>query len=212
MFTGIIEEVGQIAGIAHQGNRILIKILAEKILADLSVDQSISVNGACLTAIRVDKRFFEADAVQETVSRTTLKQLGVGAPVNLERALRLSDRLGGHLVQGHVDGVGIVKSLTRDQESALLHIEIPDELLYYVIPKGSIAIDGISLTVARVEGKIIQLAIIPHTLRSTTLNDTKAGQQVNVEVDMIGKYVESLLKPAGGAARISEAWLHNLGY
>ncbi len=184
MFTGIVEELGRFRG--AEGSRYTFE--AERVLDDVGVGDSIAVNGCCLTVVDSGPGWWQADVVDETLRRTTLGRLHAGDPVNFERSLRLADRLGGHLVQGHVDGVGTVASGPPD-----LVVEPPPELLAYVAEKGSVAVDGVSLTVARVLEGAFAVAVIPHTARVTTLGRRRAGDAVNVEVDVIARYVGRLL-------------------
>jgi riboflavin synthase len=184
MFTGIVEELGRFRG--ADANRYTFE--ASLVLGDAAVGDSIAVNGCCLTVVGRGEGWWQADVVDETLVRTTLGQLEPGDPVNLERALRLSDRLGGHLVQGHVDGVGTVAVAAPD-----LAVQSPPELLRYVAEKGSVAVDGVSLTVAAVGDGGFAVAVIPHTASFTTLGRRRPGDRVNVEVDLIARYVGRLL-------------------
>ncbi len=184
MFTGIVEELGTLA--RRDGHRL--RIEATIVTADAAMGDSISVNGTCLTVVALGEGWWEADVVDETYSRTSLRDLTPGDPVNLERPVRLSDRLGGHLVQGHVDGVGRVVTAAPE-----LRITVPDGLLRYVVEKGSITIDGVSLTVAAVHDDGLSVAIIPHTAEVTTLGRRRPGDAVNLEVDVTAKHVERLL-------------------
>ena len=184
MFTGIVEELGTVA--RREGHRL--RIAAEVVTSDAGIGDSISVNGTCLTVVVLGDGFWEADVVDETYSRTSLGALEPGDPVNLERPVRVSDRLGGHLVQGHVDGVGRVVTPAPD-----LRVTVPDDLLRYVVEKGSITIDGVSLTVATVHDDGLSVAIIPHTAEVTTLGRRGPGDAVNLEVDVTAKHVERLL-------------------
>ncbi|RMG66624.1 MAG: riboflavin synthase [Calditrichaeota bacterium] len=178
-------------------------IAAERVLEDLKVGDSIAVNGVCLTVVKQRGDGFEAEAVGETLEKTNLGDLQEGDPVNLERPLRVGDRLGGHFVQGHVNGTAVFRTWTRRGENFLLEVELPEALSRYVILEGSIALDGISLTVARLNGNRVGINIIPHTASATNLKYRQPGDRVNVEVDLIAKYVERLLaahagvKPAG---------------
>jgi len=193
MFTGIVETTGQIARIEPRGGDVRLVIDAGALgLDDVAIGDSIAVSGVCLTAIEIDGNTFAVDVSTETLSRTSLGALGVGARVNLEKALRLSDRLGGHLVSGHVDGLARVVSVEADARSQRWTFELPPELARYAAPKGSIAIDGVSLTVNEVDGARFGVNLIPHTIDVTTLGDRKAGDAVNIEVDMIMRYVERL--------------------
>ncbi|MBN2009173.1 riboflavin synthase [candidate division KSB1 bacterium] len=212
MFTGLIEEIGTIRQVQRRSTSIRISIQANKILDDLKIDDSVAVNGACLTAVEVGPDYFSVDAVAETLAKTTLNDLRPSAPVNLERALRLQDRLGGHLVQGHIDTVARIQQFQQGNEGGDLRIEMPQELLKYVIPKGSITIDGISLTVAEITGHVIRLAIIPHTLKQTILQYKRRGDMVNIEVDLLAKYIEQLMLHAGSDTKITREWLMQQGF
>jgi riboflavin synthase len=169
------------------------------------------VNGVCLTVVEIDNCFFSADAVMETLARSTLFQLKRNDKVNLERALRLQDRLGGHLVQGHVDGIGIIQRLTQTPHTSSLAVEIPEELERYTIAKGSIAIDGVSLTIAKKENNLITVAIIPHTRQQTIVQFKKAGDAVNIEVDFLAKYIEQFVSKTG-ETKITSEWLKQQGF
>ncbi len=185
MFTGIVEELGTV--ISRQGPKL--RLRATTVLEDVELGASIAVNGTCLTVVAWGDDWWEADVVEETYARTALGALVPGDPVNLERPVRLADRLGGHLVQGHVDAVGILATAAPD-----LRITMPEDLLRYVVHKGSITIDGVSLTVAAVHADGFSVAIIPHTAEVTTLGFKGPGDPVNLELDVIAKYVESLLE------------------
>ena len=184
MFTGIVEEMGSVA--AFQGTRL--RIAAAVVLDDVHLGDSIAVNGCCLTLVAQGDGWWEADVSEETLARTSLRDISVGSPLNLERSVRLADRLGGHLVQGHVDGVGEVLQPVPD-----LQVRIPAELMKYVAEKGSITVDGVSLTVVAPTADTFTVAIIPHTSDVTTLGSKRAGDPVNIEVDVLAKYVERLL-------------------
>ena len=211
MFTGIIEEIGIIKSIKPQGSGKQFRISAKKILDDLEVDQSVSVNGVCLTAVNVEKNCFYADAVGETLARTTLKDIPTNAPVNLERALRLQDRLGGHLVQGHVDGIGRIKNINPESGGIIIKIDIPESLSDYTIQKGSISIDGVSLTIADKSKNIVTVAVIPHTLNHTILQYYKNGDNINIEVDFFAKYIEQFMKKSS-ETKITTQWLKQEGF
>lgn len=195
MFTGLIEELGQVAAIGRSRGAMRLSIRADRVTQDLSIDDSVAINGVCLTVIEKTGNTFSVEAVQETLKKTTLDQLKIGEPVNLERAVRADSRLGGHFVQGHVDGLARVKSIVPQAGGKLFTFVVPEPLGKFIIPRGSIALDGVSLTIAEMQGLSIQVALIPHTLQVTTLGSKKAGDSVNVEVDMIGKYVVNLLEP-----------------
>lgn len=214
MFTGLIEDIGKIAAVKKIGDGVRFSISSQK-LTDLKVDDSIAVNGCCLTAVAVQSAVFEVEAVEETLKKTTLGGFGSGTEVNLERAMRLSDRLGGHLVLGHVDGVGHILSIEERSTSWWLTIEVPVELERYMIHVGSIAIDGISLTIAELTGNRVSVSIIPHTWAVTTLAKRQVGDSVNIETDMIGKYVEKLLSRKSEPethSLITEEWLKEKGF
>lgn len=190
MFTGIIEEMGIVKSIKNNA----ITIEADKIFDDLKLGDSVAVNGTCLTISSFSNKIFKADITLETLSRTNLGDLKSGFKVNLERALTLSKRLGGHIVSGHIDGVGVIKNISKNDRDIILKIEVPMSLMKYIIEKGSVAVDGISLTVAEVNKNIFSIAIIPHTFKETILYYKKEGDKVNIENDIIGKYVEKLLQ------------------
>jgi riboflavin synthase len=193
MFTGIIEELGRVRDRAVRGDGCRFTFEATTVTQDAKVGDSISVNGGCLTVVAVGQGWWQADAVAESRGRTTLGDLRDGDPVNLERPVRLADRLGGHLVQGHVDAVGEVVAGAPN-----LHVRMPSHLLRYVVEKGSIAVDGCSLTVVSVLEDGFTVAVIPHTAAATTLGRKEPGDGVNLEVDVLAKYVERLLEPVAG--------------
>ncbi|WP_217912997.1 riboflavin synthase [Miltoncostaea marina] len=195
MFTGLVEEGGRVAAVAPGERGARLEIAARTVLEGLEVGDSVAVNGACLTAVEVGAGGFAVDAVAETLRRTALGALAPGDRVNLERPMRLGDRLDGHLVQGHVDGVGTVRAVRPEGESAVLEVAAPPELLRYVVEKGSIAVDGVSLTVAGRLADAFTVALIPHTMSVTTLGPQALGRAVNLEVDVVAKYVESLAAP-----------------
>ena len=190
MFTGLVAYAGTVVGVEAAAGGSLLSVVADGLAGELSVGDSISVNGACLTATEVSDSRFVADVVAETLRRTTLGELSVGDRVNLELPLRASDRLGGHVVLGHVDGVATVSEL-RDDDSVVF--EIDPSLGRYVVEKGSIALDGVSLTVAKIDGGALTVALIPETRRSTTLGSVTIGSRVNVEVDILAKHLEKLV-------------------
>ncbi|BCJ85804.1 riboflavin synthase [Effusibacillus dendaii] len=194
MFTGIIEEVGRVARIRSSGHAIQLAIQAAKVVEDVQLGDSISVNGVCLTVTKFTADGFEADVVPETMRRTSLRTLQVGSPVNLERAMQMGGRFGGHIVSGHIDGVGTIVSIGREDNARLLQIEAPPEIIKYIVPKGSITIDGISLTVMDRQPDCFRVSIIPHTGEMTNLSAKKIGDPVNLECDIIGKYVERFLE------------------
>jgi len=193
MFTGIIEEVGKIIQREEIAGGIRLGVEANIIMSDLKPGDSVSVEGVCQTVVERNANRFFVEAVGETLEKTTLGMLTVGSPVNLERPLMPQSRLGGHFVQGHVNGVGVIRQFFPRGENYFLEVEIPEELRRYVIPEGSIAIDGISLTVATLKGNRVGINIIPFTASHTSLKNKKSGDKVNIEVDMIAKYIEKLL-------------------
>lgn len=197
MFSGIVEEMGVVKSLAPGLAGARLSILAGIVLKDLQLGESVSVSGACLTAAEVGETDFAVDVSVETLGVTTLGTLMAGAAVNLERALRLTDRLGGHLVTGHVDGTGILRERTQAGNTLLLTLEVPESILRYCIPKGSITVDGVSLTINGVSENGVSVAIIPHTAKVTTLGIKQPGDAVNLESDLIGKYVERLLQNSG---------------
>ncbi len=200
MFTGIVEETGTVAALRRQEAGARVTVRAEKVLDDLEIGGSIAVNGCCLTAVEIEAQTFAADLSPETLQRTNLGGLRAGSRVNLERPLLPSSRLSGHFVQGHVDGTGELVSLDAvGGGNRLLKIRVPGELLKFFVFKGSIAVDGISLTIAALEGGIAGIAVIPHTYRETALSALKPGARVNLECDMIAKHVERLLQPLQAA-------------
>lgn len=198
MFTGIIEGWGTIKKLTWAGKGMRLCIEAGFSLEETRIGESIAVNGACLTVVSMGGAEFEVDVAPETLSKTTLKHGRIGDFVNLERALRLSDRIGGHLVSGHVDGIGTITSKRSLANAILIAINIPEALGKYIIKKGSVAVDGISLTVNQCDATSFEVSIIPHTGEITTIGKKKVGDQVNIETDIIGKYVERFTKYYAG--------------
>lgn len=194
MFTGIIEQVGVVASFIRGQQSAKLMIAAAKIFDDLKVGDSVAVNGSCLTVTHERRGFAEFDLSAETLKKTTLGDLRIGDKVNLERALLLSGRLGGHLVSGHVDGVGEIRSKVSRAEGVELQLSVPSEILRYLVLKGSIAVDGISLTVADFRDGLVAVAIVPQTLKATNLGLRNVGDRVNVEVDVLSKYIEKHLR------------------
>jgi riboflavin synthase len=195
MFTGIIEEVGQVVEMDDSRDFRTIRVRAAKVMEDLGLGSSIAVNGVCLTARSFNADSFTAELSRETLDRTTLRSINRGSLLNLERPMRADSRFGGHIVQGHVDGVGTIRSFVRSGDSWNLEIQFPDAAGRYIVEKGSITVDGISLTVATLSPGAFSIAIIPHTLENTNLKAAKEGDPVNLEYDVVAKYVESLMKP-----------------
>jgi len=212
MFTGLIEEIGTINRIDHISGGFRISVTAQKILDDLAVDHSVALNGVCLTTVTLGDNGFSAEAVGETLEKSTLSHLRTGDPVNLERAMRLSDRLGGHLVQGHVNGIGKIFRFQQRGNNWFLEVDLPGELTRYIIPEGSIALDGISLTVARMDGTRVGVSVIPHTYQNTVLKFRKAGDAMNVETDFFARYIENFLRNNRQGETFSEDWLKRMGY
>ncbi len=213
MFTGIIEEVGKIESIKPISSGRTLTISAEKILENLCAGDSISVNGVCLTVTKFSSGNFDVDAVGETLNKSTIRLLGVGDKVNLETALQLSQKLGGHIVQGHVNATGEISELQKLGENYLLSVIIPLELEKYLIKEGSIAIDGISLTIAQMLNNKCTFSIIPYTWLNTNLSAKKIGDSVNIEVDVIARYVEKLLHTTNeNAKKLDEERLNQMGY
>src|SRR5579862_2769034 len=196
MFTGLIEEVGRVTHIVEREGVRRLTVAASQLTRELKIGNSVAVSGVCLTAVEVSPNHFAADLAQETWNRTSFSRMHKGALVNLELPMRVDGRLGGHLVQGHVDGTGTFLSLEQipGAEDYWLHIEVPPEIKRYIIFKGSLSVEGISLTVAKIEDNRITIAIIPHTKQMTNLHSLKAGDPVNLEVDLIAKYVEKMLR------------------
>ena len=209
MFTGLIEELGSVRGRVRRGAFQQLEIEAEGVLDGLQVGDSVNIDGVCQTAVAIGERGFAVETVAETLARTTLGTLGIGQAVNLELALRTDQRLGGHLVLGHVDGIARIRQCTERDGEHRFEIEPPPALARYIAAKGSVALDGISLTVAEVSGDVFTIAVIPHTFDNTTLSHRRAGDSVNLEVDVIARYVERLL---GGQPQLSFENLRDMGY
>lgn len=194
MFTGLIEEMGRIRASRPRGSGLLLEIEASVVMEGLRTGDSVAVNGVCLTASRIETDFFAADMLEETRKRTYFDRLRAGAPVNLERPVRASDRMGGHFVQGHVDGVGEISAIRPAGNDRVVSVRYPSELARYFVEKGSVALDGISLTIARIDARMFDVALIPETFARTTMSIKRPGDPLHVEVDVIGKYVEKFLK------------------
>lgn len=216
MFTGIIEEKGIVKSVSRSGDSLLIEISAELVFGDAKIGDSIAVNGICLTATKTGSRNASFFVMDETVRKTALKQLAAGSPVNLERALCLNSRLGGHIVSGHIDGTGKIMSIRDDGGAKIFTFSAAPEVMRYIVYKGSVAIDGISLTVMSVNDTSFSVSLIPHTLQSTALSEKKVGDESNIECDIIGKYIEKLMN--GGGSRcpkessITEQLLKEAGF
>lgn len=219
MFTGLIEEIGTLRSVRRQGEAMVLTLAARKVLEDVNLGDSISVNGVCLTVIRFDGASFDVDVMPETYRHTNLKELSAGSPVNLERALMAGARFGGHIVQGHVDGTGVIRS-RRNEANAVVFAVQPGNpaLMRYIVPQGSVTLDGISLTVVSIDRDAgeFTVSIIPHTLKETVLQNKHPGDTLNIENDILGKYVDHLLgqrerKPAQ-SGRLTEAMLRDNGF
>ncbi|MDR1615969.1 MAG: riboflavin synthase [Syntrophomonadaceae bacterium] len=215
MFTGLIEEIGQVHNIEPGAESIKINIQADKVLEDIAMGDSIAVNGVCLTVIGFDNQYFSAEAMPETMAKSTLNTLRKGERVNLERALRWDGRLGGHIVQGHVDAVGTIIKREKSDIAVIYTITASSEVMRYVVNKGSIAVEGVSLTIASVQENEFKVSLIPHTADTTILGSKKSGDIVNLETDIIGRYVERLMLPASGfkeKAALSLSFLAENGF
>ncbi len=218
MFTGIVKDIGTVAGNRKEGTNLRMTVHYRNVreFDDLAIDESVAINGVCQTVVALGDKAFDVDTVEETLKKTTMSSFSAGRPVNLERALRPVDRLGGHFVQGHVDCVGTVIGVHDLGGSAEIRIGFPEEFQPFIVPVGSIAIDGVSLTVANIEENSFTVAIIPYTFENTTINNLKEGDRVNLEFDILGKYIarqqELLRNSERGSGKITESWLSDLGY
>ena len=213
MFTGIVEGIGRVTEAQRRGDVLRLTIAPPAALTDMAVGDSICVNGACLTVSALIHGVFQVDVSPETLQRTTVGSLRPTDEVNLERAVKMSDRLGGHLVTGHVDGTGSISKVTRVSETLTMTIRIPREIVPYLVEKGSVAMEGVSLTVSSIQGDEFQVAVIPYTTENTTLGRKRAGDRVNIEVDVIGKYVKRFVDGgARGTGGIDEGFLAEHGF
>lgn len=214
MFTGIIEEIGTVGKIARIEGGIKVNISAPGFFNEIKVNDSISVNGICLTITEIKTPEFSVDAVGATITKTSISDFESGIKVNLERAMSANSRFDGHFVQGHVNGVGIIEQIKKLGENYYFQVKVPNDLNKYFIEEGSIAIDGISLTIADIQNDLLGFSIIPHTWRKTNLQFRSKGDKVNIEVDMLAKYVEKFLnkKNDKSESKITENWLNELGY
>lgn len=195
MFTGLVEEVGTLKSVKRGGGSCVLTVECSRVLEGSRVGDSIAVNGVCLTVTSMGGAYFTADAMPETLDRSSLGKLPAGSPVNLERAMPADGRFGGHIVSGHIDGMGTVMSITPDENAVWYRIWAEPKLLRYIVEKGSITVDGISLTVADTDSESFSVSIIPHTQKETSLRSLRSGSAVNLETDIIGKYVEKLMQP-----------------
>lgn len=223
MFTGIIEEVGSLKGITGGADKCVVRIGAQNVLEGTRIGDSIAVNGVCLTVVRMGRDFFEADLSRETVDRTSLRGLSLGAPLNLERALRLEDRLGGHIVTGHIDGTGTILQIENCGNSYVYRIGADEQIIIEMVEKGSVAVEGVSLTISAMSDSFFEISVIPHTRAVTNLSGKKRGDTVNLECDIIGKYVMRYLnaglstpfrrrESAKAASGVTEAFLAENGF
>lgn len=215
VFTGIVEEVGTIERIQRGAHSAVLTIRANSVLEDLSIGDSVAVNGVCLTATALTAHGFCADVMHETLDRSGLASLKRGSHVNLERAMAANGRFGGHIVAGHVDGVGTILSVKKDDNAIWYTVQASAAVLRYVVEKGSITVDGISLTVAKVGDNWFSISAIPHTVQVTVLNERRAGDRVNLETDIIGKYVEKFMVPSERSekpAGLTRAFLRQYGF
>jgi riboflavin synthase len=214
MFTGIIEEIGTVQSIQRGSKSAIITVKASEILEDIKNGDSINTNGACLTVTSFTSEEFTVNATAETIRRTNLNTLQIGSKVNLERALKMGDRLGGHLVSGHIDGTGNITQITKEDNAVWVTIKTSHDLLKYIIGKGSVALDGISLTVAQIIGETFQVSIIPYTGSETTLLSKQTGDIINIECDQVGKYIEKFMHYSGdeNKSAIDMQFLKDHGY
>ena len=216
MFTGIVEEIGQIGQINQvlgtSGSSVALEVIAEKVLQDAKIGDSIAVNGVCLTITDLSLSGFRADVSAETLRLTNLGHLSVMRRVNLERPLRINDRLGGHLVQGHIDETGTITGWQNEGTASIMQVSVSPKISRYLIYKGSVTVDGVSLTIAKRETKAFEVALIPHTKEVTTLGQIKVGEKVNIEVDLIGRYVEQLFRVNQNNGEITLKFLRESGY
>lgn len=218
MFTGLVEETGQIRSVRRAGRSLHLTVGARTVLEGMRQGDSIAVNGVCLTVVRFDPGSFTADVMPETYEKTSLGSLTPGSAVNLERTMAVGDRFGGHIVQGHVDGIGRITALEQDEIAWLVTVAAPAELLRFMVPKGSVAIDGISLTVVDVTDQHFRVSLIPHTWAVTSMKERRPGDPVNLEVDILAKYVERMLTarfaetPGAKARGVTEAFLKEHGF
>lgn len=210
MFSGIVVEKGKILGISKRSDSSQLVIGCKKVLEGLKIGDSVSVSGVCLTATAVTAEHFKADAVAETLSKTAIGKLREGSHVNLEPSLKLSDVVGGHLVTGHVDCTALIERIEKGKDSKVFYIKPPEEFLDEIVPRGSVSLDGVSLTVASVEGRTFKVALIPHTLEVTTLGERKEGDYFNLETDIIAKYVKRMMRAAKG--NVTEDLLKKTGF
>jgi riboflavin synthase len=212
MFTGIIEEIGIVKSVRKGVKSFSMLITADVVASGLRQGDSVNTNGACLTVTSSGMNSFTVDVMPETMRMTNLGALKTGSPVNLERALQLSSRLGGHLVSGHIDGTGLIRQIKKEDNAVWITVKAGPEILKYMIPKGSVSLDGISLTVVHTEEGMFDVSLIPHTMGVTTLRDKKPGDMLNIECDLVAKYIEKFTGNPGSASRISPEFLDKYGF
>jgi len=212
MFTGIIEEIGFVKSVRKGAKSFSMLISADVVASGLRPGDSVNTNGACLTVTSLSQNSFTVDVMPETMRVTNLGALTTGSPVNLERALQLSSRLGGHMVSGHIDGTGLIHQVKKEDNAIWITVKTGSEILRYLIPKGSVSLDGISLTVVHVDEVMFDVSLIPHTMASTTLRDKKPGDTLNIECDLVAKYIEKFTGNSGSESRISREFLDKYGF
>ena len=212
MFTGIIEEIGLVKSVRKGAKSFSMLISADVVASGLRPGDSVNTNGACLTVTSLSQNSFTVDVMPETMRVTNLGALTTGSPVNLERALQLSSRLGGHMVSGHIDGTGLIHQVKKEDNAIWITVKTGSEILRYLIPKGSVSLDGISLTVVHVDEVMFDVSLIPHTMVATTLRDKKPGDTLNIECDLVAKYIEKFTGNSGSGSRISREFLDKYGF
>ncbi len=212
MFTGIIEEVGTVRSVTKGARSVSMLISADVVASDLKLGDSVNTNGACLTVTGVSLNSFTVDVMPETMRKTSLGSLKPGSLVNLERALQLSSRLGGHMVSGHIDGTGLIRQLKKEDNAVWITVQAGPEILRYLIPRGSVSLEGISLTVVRADEASFEVSLIPHTMAVTTLRDKKPGDSLNIECDMVAKYIEKFTGKTGAGSTIDQGLLDKYGF
>ncbi|MEI6890369.1 MAG: riboflavin synthase [Bacteroidales bacterium] len=212
MFTGIIEEVGVVKNVTKGTSSFSMLITADVVASDLKLGDSVNTNGACLTVTTLNLNSFTVDIMPETMRKTNLGILKPGSEVNLERALMLSSRLGGHLVSGHIDGTGVIRQIKKEDNAVWITVKAGHDILRYMIPKGSVSLDGISLTVVHVDEVSFDVSLIPHTMAVTTLRNKKPGDALNIECDMVAKYIERFTGIPGSESRIDKEFLDKHGF
>jgi riboflavin synthase len=212
MFTGIVEEIGRLKSIRREGETITLEVEAPLVSKDMALGSSVAVSGACLTVVGIRGGIFIAEMMEETAKKTKLSFLRPGELLNLERSLKPSSRLDGHIVQGHVEGVGVISKVASGKRTKTMWIKTEEEISRYIVPKGSIAVDGVSLTVIEIEGSTFSVGLIPATLESTTLGKAREGDQVNIETDILGRYIERFLHSSESGSHLTWEKLSRYGW